>query len=1304
MRQRSEVDSEGADVPPLPLAEFEGAPEPASSASPPRRRADRALRSPASPAPRAQQPPRGISRELRGLQGVTFSQDPTVADSLRSARIAALSRASPLDERTEMEDSPELEAPPSSRRARRSTSAAPAQGEVADGAASSSASSAAAPPKRSRSPTPSAGVVAGDVRRSKKQRKQSPAPVAALGALVVATRPPPSSSSLASILNPALDIGSPAPSPSSPSTCPPWPTPALVVASDALPARRASKLPRRYGDGVVELGASGRASSSRTRQAPSAPTAPTSTRLPSVNEVGPDFGAAVRDEPFLTREPLGTRRSSTSVESARSLVPIPRQNLPPLPPLLAKSISAAPVASTSAAPSPPSVTPPKRPRHPSTKRGRAAASTSSSSTKAPKAPKEPKEPPHRPRHPALESQDSWVPVERNLRMTAAGKPPIWCLGRQELCESLEYFKSYQGGHYDKTERCLGYLLDGFPSPSDACASQGKVIISHGGGSSEVLAGGGTRLKADQLRDGPRIRALINCRDTSTPVVLLVGAMYEHFPKLKTMGEDGVRYAVLGHYLVTDIWPEGEPCQDALDGKYYVRFKVRFEWLASQGEPWFANVIGKDEPSSKVKTASTKLRAPSPSPELREPSAIPRPAAALAAPILPHLDAASSVHHPPTSTSKASTSSNPLADLRFKRIPRAPLLPDVGSDMDMSSDDSDSSPPSPRSSGSDHTVDSGFVDVTSGDDELDEGTCGTCVVNFKRAYREDVECYNEECDRFFLVNGKMPRPGSLTYRASFLDLTPSLPSSDLVPQALVPCTLQSLSGASQISDYGERAWRGFGCSTCGRLSSRSEWLRLVCAGCGAETLAAARTFGAAELEAKGKGRALEPRPTSIIDPYEATLIEGVQGYEGYSVDLLPAQGGGSARVHHLWPVDSSTIAVGDKLFEEYQGHEAGALFRRNKLARHQAAGNLLCQQFTFNSGERYSHAVSMETYPFPPSPSAPLDKHGLDSTVTCAPQCALDARDYLKTVVRSVVGDGPETNFNEILSVAYMTGGKMNYHDDGERGLGQYVASVSLGSDAIMSFRAKLKKPLKKGIKPDDEDDVDADDEADTGSTKQKDTSKKSRIVLKTRLKHGHVLIMEGADMQKLFEHKVEPEGLRFAATTRWVGPDHLGQRPQPTLTQPSRAPKKAPSGRAAKPATARSAPSKSRSRPSSATSPAREAPSESPVVARPALAPPSLVAAAIAAQLGVAPHDKRVRDEPRAHPRGSADPAPQLLHSHSLAPRHGVPILPPTAPPDAAFSGSTSARCGPQREVAPGPPRWVGPGAAARLQQQRGGF
>ncbi|GAA5899913.1 hypothetical protein JCM8208_005540 [Rhodotorula glutinis] len=1314
-RRSSETGGEVVDAQDAPLVEQDDTAASASSTKPTRRRRARtAHRLDSLPAAQAKRPAPRLSREFRRLQGATFSHDPAAADELRPARLAALARANPYAEPDEVphspeaRESPELVGPP------------PVERPV-ERAAAPSASAGATPPKRPHSPVPSAAAGASSLHEraqlSKKQRKEAPAPSntgATPCAPAVPSPLPPSSSSLLPLLKPAPDVPPSLSSPPSTSTSSLWPAAAVVVTPEPLLPRRLSKPPTRYVDEVTEREVSRRSSSSATRGAPSARPAASGVSGPSLEEVGRTARAARRGEGFLTMRPLVVGASANNVDSARSPVLVHPQdpetpiisstalrpeNLPPLP----GAPPTAPVAGSSSAPPPPRVASAKVARPAPTKRAVTAASTSSSSTKkVAEASKAPKAPKPRARHPALDSRDSWVPVERDVRMTAAGKPPIWCQGRQELCESVPYFNSYQGGHYDNLERCLGYLLDGFPSPSDACASHGKVIISHGGGCSEVLAVGGARLKADQTRDGVRIRALHNCMTTGTPVVLIAGAKYEHFPKLKDMGKDGVRYAVLGHYLVTDIWAEGEPVEGDQDGNYFVRFKVRFEWLASQGEPWFANVIGKDESSPKIKAVSPELRATSLSPELRGPSSARR---LVDAPILPRLGTPSSASladlataPPPTST----TSFNRLAGLHFKRVPgptAPPVVPvvDAGSDMDMSSDDLDSSPPSPRSSRSGHTADSGFVDVTtSAGDEFDKDTCGACGVGYKRVYREDVECYNEKCDKFFLVDGKMPLPGSLTYRASFLDLTPSLASSDVVPQRLTPRTLQSLSGASEIADYSVGAWRGFGCSTCGRLSSRSEWVRLVCAGCGAETDASARTYSADELVSKGKGRALElGGPSKIVAPYKTTPIEGVRGYGGYSVDLSPAEGGGTARVHHLWPVDASASEEGDRLFEEYQKREVGELLRRNKLEKHAATGDLLCQQYTFNSGERYSHVVSMATYPFPSSTSAPPAPSGDASSVPCAPQCALDARDYLKTVVRAVVGDGPETDFNEVLSVAYMTGGKMNYHDDGEHGLGQYVASVSLGSDAIMSFRAK--RPRKKGGKPAKEDAVAADDEWDDDATKKKKgKGNASRLVLKTRLKHGHVLIMEGDDMQKLFEHKVEPEGLRFAATARWVGPDHLPSHPQSSSVQPPPlAPATRSSSRHAVPHLPPSGSSGGRPPPSASTAPHGQASTLVPRSARPS-PPPSTVAstpflhssrapqrpalrsssststvrrhpdADIAAHIGAAPHDKRVRDTPRAHPRGSADPPPQLLHSHGPTPARGTSFGPSTTPPDSA--------------------------------------
>ncbi|GMK56648.1 hypothetical protein CspeluHIS016_0304880 [Cutaneotrichosporon spelunceum] len=58
-------------------------------------------------------------------------------------------------------------------------------------------------------------------------------------------------------------------------------------------------------------------------------------------------------------------------------------------------------------------------------------------------------------------------------------PPVWAQSRQELCEALPYYRAFQSGMYMHKRVPFGYLLDGFPSPRDVWADDGKVIISHG---------------------------------------------------------------------------------------------------------------------------------------------------------------------------------------------------------------------------------------------------------------------------------------------------------------------------------------------------------------------------------------------------------------------------------------------------------------------------------------------------------------------------------------------------------------------------------------------------------------------------------------------------------------------------------------------------------------------------------------------------------------------------------------------------------------------------------------------------------
>jgi len=58
-----------------------------------------------------------------------------------------------------------------------------------------------------------------------------------------------------------------------------------------------------------------------------------------------------------------------------------------------------------------------------------------------------------------------------------GKPLVWADSRQELCEGVPYFRSYQGGIYFRSDLVRGYLLDAFGAERDFIGSH--VVISHG---------------------------------------------------------------------------------------------------------------------------------------------------------------------------------------------------------------------------------------------------------------------------------------------------------------------------------------------------------------------------------------------------------------------------------------------------------------------------------------------------------------------------------------------------------------------------------------------------------------------------------------------------------------------------------------------------------------------------------------------------------------------------------------------------------------------------------------------------------
>ncbi|KAF8578009.1 hypothetical protein K439DRAFT_1395975 [Ramaria rubella] len=166
----------------------------------------------------------------------------------------------------------------------------------------------------------------------------------------------------------------------------------------------------------------------------------------------------------------------------------------------------------------------------------------------------------------------------NLPMT----PPVWAQSRQELCESLSYFRSYQGGVYSQKKRARGYLLDGHPAVQDLWYAEGRCIISHGGGNSALnKQTRQTVLIEDQTFRTKSCAALINSWKAQQPIVLIAGGGYNLFP----YDLEHRSYVVLGFYTIAHAWEEPEPSSASPRG-YFVRWKFMFQWLEAQGKPWW----------------------------------------------------------------------------------------------------------------------------------------------------------------------------------------------------------------------------------------------------------------------------------------------------------------------------------------------------------------------------------------------------------------------------------------------------------------------------------------------------------------------------------------------------------------------------------------------------------------------------------------------------------------------------------------------------------------------------------------------
>ncbi|KAH9839293.1 uncharacterized protein C8Q71DRAFT_704302 [Rhodofomes roseus] len=392
--------------------------------------------------------------------------------------------------------------------------------------------------------------------------------------------------------------------------------------------------------------------------------------------------------------------------------------------------------------------------------------------------------------------------------------------------------------------------------------------------------------------------------------------------------------------------------------------------------------------------------------------------------------------------------------------------------------------------------------------VDEGPlrliCSACNHSSPLIYAEQWMCLHRTCSRFWR-NAQGNAPTTLTYAKSFINPISFMPEDleDLRPS---PPVAEAEDGITTSSMF----CKGWHCRRCGRLSCRYMWEHWYCKHCGERYRVSGRVRGPKDFwsqkgpdsftnhvvapdsgtDCSGIKVLLMNVPTGIISLPMRICKLGDHWGQCHTY-ILPHNRG---RIHLICAPRTEKQSA-DRAFRDYQvqATDGELLFRRWPLRAVSRRGTLLTNYFSQN----FSMLTCLQYV------------GGTDNTVPWdrAPSAVRDALDIIR--IRMTEALNMNANFNEVLSAAYMEKQKMAFHSDAERGLGPVIASLSLGSGAYMYFRLLGRYTEKRGQGGD-------------------------RNALTLYLRHGDIVVMEGADVQTFYEHTVVPVNFRIAATARSI--------------------------------------------------------------------------------------------------------------------------------------------------------------------------
>lgn len=141
----------------------------------------------------------------------------------------------------------------------------------------------------------------------------------------------------------------------------------------------------------------------------------------------------------------------------------------------------------------------------------------------------------------------------------------------DLCETLHYFRAYQGACHSTGGFVRGFMFDKVAGTRDYIDSN-VVIARAGGGQTKDKESGEMRPAKDQV-EGTICQSLRNCMSHYNPVVIITGVDNPHMPS-----QPPHQYCVLDYFKPTHVWSEMS------EGKHIVRY--RFEKLNVDRQSWW----------------------------------------------------------------------------------------------------------------------------------------------------------------------------------------------------------------------------------------------------------------------------------------------------------------------------------------------------------------------------------------------------------------------------------------------------------------------------------------------------------------------------------------------------------------------------------------------------------------------------------------------------------------------------------------------------------------------------------------------